>query len=223
MSRRVLQSAWARFTAAAHHQPGSSFASSGPLRLSALPLAATQHCYSSLCGLLSSSSLTFRPVSLPYPLLDSLQKRSFLSTPRPKAKKPKLPQRPAKWLGGPCEYPKWLNKRFIMDRNKVIWHVQTGRFDKNFWKSSRQKTRLKRLKPLYKGFATKLKKLNFKRRYWLYPGETPGQEHDPKWYPDHPPTGGKVIDPIPDIVKILRQQVKEQGWVPPKFRGHIWK
>lgn len=151
------------------------------------------------------------------------QTRGFFKTPKPVPREPKLPQRPKKWLGGPCEYPKWLNKRFIVDRNKVVWHLQTGRFQNNHKKTSRRKYRLKRLKPLFKTYAKKLIKLNFKRKYWLYPGEKPGQELDYKWYPDIPPTGGKKIDPIPDVVKILRLKVAQDGYVPPKWRGHIWK
>ncbi|KAG1661149.1 hypothetical protein FOA52_002524 [Chlamydomonas sp. UWO 241] len=63
----------------------------------------------------------------------------------------------------------WMVGRFIRDRNGAIWHQQANSSHRRHSKSSGQQGRLARLKPLATAYASKLRKLGFKRKYWLDP------------------------------------------------------
>lgn len=69
-----------------------------------------------------------------------------------------------------------MNGRFVMDKNGAIWHKQAGYVHKRYVKTASRLTRLKRIKPLYQAFATKMIKVGFRNKYWSDPdpNEVPG-------------------------------------------------
>ncbi|GFR44132.1 hypothetical protein Agub_g5296 [Astrephomene gubernaculifera] len=74
----------------------------------------------------------------------------------------------------------FLQGRFVVDRNDVIWHRQANYRHARYAKTASQLTRLKRWKPLAAAYAAKLHKVGFRSRYWAAPNpqEVPGF-HDP--------------------------------------------
>ncbi|GAX81859.1 hypothetical protein CEUSTIGMA_g13879.t1 [Chlamydomonas eustigma] len=102
----------------------------------------------------------------------------------------------------------WMVGRFIMDRDGVIWHKQANRVRHRHSKTSGTLTRLKRLKPLSTGFAKKLKKIGFKRKYW--------QDPEPEMVPGfHSKTSGFRHRPRFDATPDLRDKVGD-----PALRPH---
>ncbi|KAG2490786.1 hypothetical protein HYH03_010708 [Edaphochlamys debaryana] len=83
------------------------------------------------------------------------------------------------------EYPQpthdFLLGRFVVDRNGTVWHRQANYRHQRHDKTASQLTRLKRWKPLYSAFASKLKKVGFKERYWAPPDATDVPGFEPRF------------------------------------------
>lgn len=76
---------------------------------------------------------------------------------------------------------RYLLGRFVVDRNDIVWHRQANRRHKRYSKNTSQLTRLKRWKPLASAYASKLRRLGFRERYWAPPNpqEVPGYHEQP--------------------------------------------
>ncbi|GIL66972.1 hypothetical protein Vafri_20471 [Volvox africanus] len=132
-------------------------------------------------GILSFKAQNLQPCSAwsAFPWVVS-QSRGLFGAPKPKINPQIHTHDKYKKVWPQPEY-KYLQGRFVVDRNGVIWHRQANYRHKRYCKSASQLTRLKRWKPLAGAYASKLLRLGFRERYWAPPDpqDVPGYHEQP--------------------------------------------
>ncbi|GIL82967.1 hypothetical protein Vretimale_8490 [Volvox reticuliferus] len=145
------------------------------------------------------------------------QARGLFGAPKPKINPQIHTHEKYKKVWPQPEY-KYLQGRFVVDRNDVIWHRQANYRHKRYCKSASQLTRLKRWKPLASSYTSKLLRLGFRERYWAPPDpqDVPGYHEQP---------GGVKVrykerrrrSAVPDLNQTTGDPSLRQSWkVPPR-------